>query len=454
MNTLVLMRNTNFYAGCLGALLLSGCATVSQKEVFDSVSTLSAKENLVWIKTQSEADSVNESVNSLLSKPLTQDNAVRIALINNRLLQQTYEEIGISQSELVQAGLMTNPLLGYSVGRSGGITTTTWSLDVMFLDLLWIPLRRELGGLALEETKYRVGDEVLKMARDTKIAYIDAKAAYEKMKLYDAVLKSHEASVQLAIRQNTAGNSSKRDFLKIQDAYAHARVEFMKLGREYAMARENLIRMLGLYGTQTHYDLSKEPLELSGLSVDEKGLESRAIVNRLDMNAAIAKVDYTAAQAGYAKNTRLLDEIELSAESEKTTDENKFNTFGIKIPIPIFDFGQGRVSQAQALYNQSVHHLHETAVNVRSQVREGYASTRYSYDMAREMKDVVVPANEQILGETQKYYNGMLDGIYELLEDQRRLGETKIQALEALGEHQKARANLDYVLGGDNNATK
>jgi len=438
------------YVGYLGALLLSGCATVSQKEVFDSVGIVSAKENLVWIKTQSEAESVNETVNSLLSKPLTSDNAVRIALINNRNLQQTYEEIGVSQSELVQAGLMTNPLLGYSVG----ITTSTWSLDVMFLDLLWIPLRRELGGLALEETKYRVGDEVLKMVRDTKIAYIDAKIAWDKMVLYAPILKSHEASVQLAIRQNTAGNSSKRDFLKIQDAYAHARLESMKLGREYAMARENLNRILGVYGDQTHFELMKEPLELTVFSTNERGLESCAIVNRLDMKAAIAKVDYTVAQAGYAKNTRLLSEAEVSVESEKITNEKRFNTFGIKLPIPIFDFGQGRVSQSQALYNQSVHRLYETAVNVRSQVRESYASVRYTYDMVREMKEIVVPANEQILGETQKYYNGMLDGIYELLEDQRRLGEIKIQALEALGDYQKARANLYYVVGGDDYATK
>jgi outer membrane protein TolC len=436
------------------AMVFLGCSTVSQHEVFDSIDAASGKKNLIWIKTQSEANSVNESVNALLSKPLTQDDAVRIALINNRSLQQTYEEIGISQSELVQAGLMTNPLLGYSVGRSGGITTTTWSLDVMFLDLLWIPLRRKLSGLTLEETKYRVGDEVLKMTRDTKIAYIDAKIAFEKIALYEAVLKSHEASVQLAIRQNTAGNSSKRDFLKIQDAYAHARLESMKLGRDYAMARENLNRILGVYGVQTEFNLTKEPFVLNSFVLEEKGLENMAIANRLDMNAAIAKVDYAATQAGYAKNTRLLSEAELSVESEKTTDEKKFNTFGVKIPIPIFDFGQGRVSQFQALYNQSVHRLYETAVNIRSQVREGYASSRYAYDMAREMKEVVMPANEQILGETQKYYNGMLDGIYELLEDQRRLGETKIQVLEALGETKKAQANLDYVLGGNNHATK
>jgi outer membrane protein TolC len=295
---------------------------------------------------------------------------------------------------------------------------------------------------------------VQKIARDTKIAYVDAMVAQDKMALYEAVLKSYEASVQLAMRQNTVGNSSKRDFLKIQDAYAHARLEFMKLGRENAMARENLNRILGLYATQTQYSLEAKSLSVNSFGIDEKGLESRAISNRLDMNAAIKNVDTMAAQAGYAKNTRLLDEAEVSAESVKTTNEKRFNTFGIKIPIPIFDFGQGRVSQSQALYNQSVHRLYETAVNIRSQVRQSYASTRYAYDAAKEFKDVIVPANEQILGETQKYYNGMLDGIYELLEDKRRFEEAKMEAIEATGEYQKEYATLEYVVGGNLNAAK
>lgn len=54
--------------------------------------------------------------------------------------------------------------------------------------------------------------------------------------------------MQLAIRQYTAGNLSKRNLLKIQDTYAHARLEAMDLNRENAMAREMLNRILGLYG--------------------------------------------------------------------------------------------------------------------------------------------------------------------------------------------------------------
>ncbi len=433
-------------------LLFSGCATISQNEVFDEVKQITSNRsigNLQWIKTQEEANCVTESINALLSQPLSQENAVRIALINNRALQQTYEEIGISQSELVQAGLMSNPLLGYSIGRGGGVTTSTVSLDVAFLDLLWIPLRRELGGLALEETKYRVGDEVLKTIKEVKKAYIDARVAQEQVALFSAQLKSHEASVQLAIRQNTAGNLSKRDLLKIQDTYAHARLESIQLHRNNAVAREVLNRLLGVYGAQTYYTLEPKSLKLSEPLPTQEDLERYAIGHRLDMKAAILKVDYAAVQAGYVKKTRLLDDVELSAVSEKTTGEDRFNTFGIKIPIPLFDFGQGRVSHSQALYNQSVHRLYEAAVNIRSEVREAYASSRYAYDRAYETNEVIVPTNKQILEETQLFYNGMLDGIYELLEDQRRYGEAKIQSLNAIGEYQKAQADLDYVLGGD-----
>lgn len=431
--------------------ILSGCSTISQKEAFDSLNQLTLEQggkNLQWIKTPQEAASIDESVRVLLSKPLTQENALRIMLINNRGLQQTYENIGIAQSELVEAGLMRNPLLGYSIGRSNGVTTSTLSVEVAFLDLLWIPLRRELGGLALEETILSVGDSVLRSARDAKKSYVDARLAEEKVLLYRSILKSHEASFQLAIRQYTAGNLSKRGMLKIQESYERARIESIKLARENAAAREALNKTLGLYGVQTHYTLSTEPFTLMEPAVSEPGLEKRAITDRLDMRSVMKSVDYAAKQAGYTENTRLLDEVELSLESEKTTGEKRFNTFGIKLPVPIFDFGQARVSKSQAIYNQSVHRLYESAVNIRSEVREGYAHLRYTYDIARSYDEVIVKTNQQILEETQLFYNGMLDGIYELLEDQRRAGEAKMEALDAMGAYQKAQADLEYTIGG------
>jgi len=435
----------------VGILLLGGCSTVSQNNAFGEIVSETRTrgiENLHWIKTPQEAASINKSVHGLLSSPLTQKNAVRIALINNRSLQKSYEKIGITQSELVQAGLMSNPLLGYKIGHSGSATEATIGIEMAFLDLVWIPMRQKLAGLELAKTQWEVGDEILKTVRDTKQSYIEVRILQEKVDMYVPILKSHEASVQLAIRQNTAGNLSKRDFLKIQDAYEHARMEAMEMKRENAKAREALNRLLGLYGSQTKYTLSRKPLPLPRKKLKIEGLENKAIADRLDMRAAIVATDYAAAQAGYAQKTHLLSEITVGAERETVTQASALNSFGIAIPIPLFDLGQGRISKTQALYNQSIHHLYETAVNIRSEVRQKYAQWRYSYDKANEYDRVIVKINQQILEETQLYYNGMLDGIYELLEDQRRVVETKIEALEALGELHKAQADLEYTIGG------
>lgn len=432
-------------------LLFSGCSTLSQEEVFNEIKKeTSVKQNsdLIWIKNHSDEEAIHEKVELLLKEPLIQDNAVRIALINNRALQQVYEEVGISHSDLVQAGLMSNPLLGYSVGRGGGKTTTTLSLDMAFLDLLWIPLRRELGTISLEQTKYRVGDEVLRMARDTKKAYYEAKIAGEQVVLYRGLLQSYEVSLQLAVRQYTAGNLSKRDYLKMQEIYAHARVEAIRSNHANATAREALNRLLGLSGKQTDYMIDTQKTNLPTTFLEEKGLERQAILQRLDMAAIMKEVDYAAADAGFTQKTRFLNEAEISLESEKSTDEKRFNTFGIKVPIPIFDIGQGRLGMAQARYNQSLHHLYETAVNIRSQVREGYAAYRYTYDIAKEYDERIIKTNQQILEQTQLFYNGMLDGIYELLEDQRKTVEAKIEGLQAIGEYQKALADLEYTTGG------
>lgn len=437
--------------------LFSGCSTVSQRDAFGSMNQMTKAKGsgeLTWIKSEKDAEDVRTRVDNLLKEPLSQESAVRIALINNRALQQTYENIGIAQSDLVQAGLMTNPLLGYSVGHGGGVSTSGVTIELAFLDLLWIPLRRELGGLALEETKLSVGDEVLRIVRDTKKSYIDVRVAGELIRLNGDLLKSHEASLQLAMRQYTAGNLPKRDLLKIQDEYARARVESIRLAHDEAIAREALNKILGIYGEETFYSLAKEPLDLGAQPAEIGSLERLAINNRLDIAAAHKRVEYAAKEAGYTENTRLLDEVTVELGSEKTTGESRLNSIGVKIPIPLFDTGQGRLSRANALYNQSVHRLTELAVNVRSEVRESYAIARYDYDIAYEYQNSIEKINHDILEQTQLYYNGMLDGIYELLADQRRYGDAKMESVKAIGEYRKAQADLTYTLGGENNATQ
>lgn len=438
--------------------LCVGCSTLTQEEAFEDVNRLtrhSGADTLLWVRTPDESLQVRQRVERLLSLPLSLDNAVRIALINSRHLQAVYSEVGIAQSELVQAGLFTNPILGYSLAQGNGMTQSTLSVEWGFLDILWIPMRQHLSALALQETQYRIGNEVLQYVRDTKLAYLDLQVAFARLKAYEPVLNSSEVSARLAARQYAAGNLPKRNYLAIYEEYLQNHTESIRLNREVASARETLNRILGLYGTQTRYALAEYDGEFALDAMDTETIERSAVECRLDVKAARKRLEHDAVQAGYAVDTRLLSEGSLEFDREKNSGEaDALKTFGAKVALPIFDIGQGRVARTKSLYLQSLHGLYETTVNARSEVRQAYAEVRYAYDIAAEYRDRIVPVRRQILEETQKHYNGMLEGIEEVLKDQRILAERELELIERVGEFKKATARFDYVSGGKTDGTR
>src|SRR4051812_29833172 len=104
-------HQVGLYVASVG--LLGGCATGPEAAGFADVKTVALSRTghaIQWDQGAADEHAVEESVRALLQRELTADQAVQIALINNRNLQATYEELGIAQAELVQAGLLRNPV--------------------------------------------------------------------------------------------------------------------------------------------------------------------------------------------------------------------------------------------------------------------------------------------------------------------------------------------------------
>ena len=70
----------------ISAVFVGGCATFSADGGFGTVET-AAKERLnkevKWVKSDADAESVQTTIKQLLAKPLSADDAVQIALLNN-----------------------------------------------------------------------------------------------------------------------------------------------------------------------------------------------------------------------------------------------------------------------------------------------------------------------------------------------------------------------------------
>jgi outer membrane protein, heavy metal efflux system len=147
-------------AGALGALLLllTGCATFDQRAGFSDVSAAVEERSgkrVVWnLGTELDAEAAEE-VRRLLAGPLTADGAIQVALLNNRELQALYAELGVAQADVVQAGLLANPVFDGALffPVAGGPATLELSVATSFLDIFYRPLRTRVAAARFEEAK-------------------------------------------------------------------------------------------------------------------------------------------------------------------------------------------------------------------------------------------------------------------------------------------------------------
>jgi len=122
-----------------GVLLFGGCATFSRDGGFGAVESITKErlnKEVKWVRSDADASSVREAVKKLLAAPLSVDDAVQVALFNNRGLQAVYAELGISEASLVQAGRLRNPGLSYSRASAGSEYKVESLITFNFLHLL------------------------------------------------------------------------------------------------------------------------------------------------------------------------------------------------------------------------------------------------------------------------------------------------------------------------------
>jgi cobalt-zinc-cadmium efflux system outer membrane protein len=147
-------------------VLLTGCATVNQQAGFADLSAVVTERSgmqVVWNRGSELDAQVANNIHALLAGELTADEAVQVALLNNRDLQATYAALGVAQADLVQAGLLKNPVfdIGVLFPLSGGVTKLDLFTAVDFLHIFYIPLRKRVAAALFEDAKLQVTGSVL-----------------------------------------------------------------------------------------------------------------------------------------------------------------------------------------------------------------------------------------------------------------------------------------------------
>ncbi|MFT3957034.1 MAG: TolC family protein [Piscinibacter sp.] len=453
MKTTALMRSTRRAPAILLAAVttLGGCASLSPDGGFAPVEQ-AAKERLDkqvrWARSEADQNLIDQRVGELLAAALSADAAVQVALLNNPGLQASFQELGIAEAELVQAGRLPNP--GFSFGRlrRGDEIELERGIHLNLARLIVMPMVGAVESRRFEATRSLVTMNMLSLAAETRKAWVGAVTAEETLRYMRQVAQAAEAGAELARRMEQVGNFSKLQRAREQGFRADAMLNLARAEQARRATRERLTRLLGLWGSQTQFTLPDRLPDLPRELADRPDIERVALAQRLDVQAARLAAEQTARNLGLTRTTRFVNVLELGLVHNGSNEAPTQRGWEVGVELPLFDWGGARVARAEALYMQAVHRAAQTAIDARSEVREAYGAWRSAYDIARHHQDEIVPLRQQIAEENLLRYNGMLIGVFELLADARAQIASVNAAIEARRDFWLAQADLDMALIG------
>jgi outer membrane protein TolC len=431
--------------------MLAGCTMSPTDEGFSVIADAASKrlgKQAIWVRTDKDRQAVAQRTHELLLRPLSSDDAVQVALLNNPGLQATYADLGIAQADLAQASRLPNPGFRFSRTHSSSDLSIERTFSLGLLSALTMPAVMRIKGARVEQTKLVLADAMLAVAADTRRAYIEAVAARQSLQYAQQVVDSAQAGAELARRLREAGNQSKLDYARQQASYAQAAAMLAKAQLQVSTAREKLTRVMGLWGDAIDYAL---PDRLPALPAERAALvdlEQWAVDQRLDVQAARLQARSVATSLGLTRATRMINVLSFGYVDNNETDKGHEHGYEISIEVPLFDWGGAKVARAEATYRQAVERLAQVALQARSQVRQSYAAYVTSYDVARHYRDEVLPVRKAISNEMLLRYNGMLASVFDLLADARDQADAVSASIDALKDFWLAETDLERALGG------
>ncbi len=458
MKTVMKPRAFILLALATAAVVLAGCASVNFDQALNNANQTAGAftgGKLELSRTAEQQQARAKLTNDLLSKPLSSDDAVRVALANSPAVQALLAQSWADMSAANQAGRIANPVFAFERFTFKDELELGRLLSFGLLDLLTLPRRQAIAQSRIAQSQVQLSANVVEQVTQVRQAWVRTVAARQTLQYAEQINTAAEASADLAKRMQQVGNFNKLQRARQQVFYADSTVRLASAQHAALAAREELSRLLGLADAQSAQlllpdrlpDLPKEARAadvVNGVAVDQ----------RLDVQLARSQLDAAGKSQGLNLITSLVD-VEVGIRRDTVFDNAggvgsaaARRGYELGIRLPIFDWGNAKRDAMNAQSLAAANRYEGTVRSATSQLRESYSAYRTAYDVARHYRDEVVPLRKTMAEENVLRYNGMLIGVFELLADTRDQISSVVTAINAYQQFWLADAALSASMTG------
>ncbi len=467
-----MFEKTGKFVWSLGVLtVIGGCATVNPQHDYERVGQRvieATGQELVYRPEDDEL--VDELVEGLAQDGISADEAVRIALLNNRSLHAAFMDVGIARADVIQAGLFSNPFVGISARfpSGGGLANIEASVAQNIAELWQIPIRKRAAARLLDAAILDLARTAAGIAADAKAAYYTAVGADERFRIAQENLDIAKNLLELALARQKAGAANELDVNLARSIALDAEIEVERARLAAADSRRKLATILGLTSDADALALTDPLPTESPETPDSESLVLLAKVWRLDIQTAQEAV--AAAQARLEYEHRLVFpvvEIGLDLEREERRSQGGRNIladtarasianggltapeiqprsgrrsakgrdviFGpsLGIELPIFDQHQAQIAKAKYVLQQARKTLDGLDRAVTQEVRSTVDRALTAWRLMQMYRDQSIPLAQDNLDLSREAFRAGRASFLSVLEAQRFFLEARRGYVEA-----------------------
>lgn len=373
---------------------------------------------------------------------LSSDEAVATALWNNAAFQVTLSQLGFARADLVDAGMLTNPVLSllFPLGPKQLEATLRWPIEV-----LWErPKRRAAAQLALDATASSLVQSGLDLALAVRVSHADYALAIDRQRLATETAAALERIDTLTQSRLAAGDIGALEARVARVDAARGRQDADRAAHDVRLARERLRLLMGLAANDPVVDrIQASPApDACGAAAD---LLPRALAARPDVRAAEIAVEAAAARLGWERRRVLAFTAVLDANGQGTQGFEAGP--GVDVGLPIFNRNQGGRLRAETELQRASAAYVAIQQQVGLDVRESVTLLEQARESRTAWRTTLVTPLEANLADAEDAYRAGDSSFLFVLENSRRLIEARLRERELAADETRALARIERATG-------
>lgn len=422
--------------------------------------------------------------------------ALVMALRNNRELRADLETIGQANADLVQAGLLQNPVINFMImfPDGGGRSMLRGNgIPIQPLQDLWlIPVRTRVAQRELQQTVLRVADQAVETTAEVKRVYSRLQYSQRAIELIRENIELVNHSTEIIRIRQTAGQATQVEATLSEIRSMQLQSDLLTTEAEHRNLKRDLLLLMGKPSADDNWAV--EPIQETRFEVappfSEDELLRLAEEHRLDLRAAewmvraaeerirlrrregwpelalglgferspaprsnnpgwLGQAGNTAARGLMDRATGMPSPVMLPPAFSPKMREVKY-TIGpmLDLEIPIFDWGQAQTARAIHEWRQRVADYDALAQQIVRNVRQNRVTYQQAYEQLAFYKNSILPAVDRNLQNARQSFTAGRENITIYLSVQEDLITTRLKLLEFLREYLVTQAELERQVGG------